>query len=190
MRALGLQHQRRYRRAHSRHADAVTASLVDSYTVAESLADVARTLRTFMKRNAIFALVCLLTASACGQQSPACAPIAMLPIPAVQLLYPVPNASGVSTNPGVLIYASSQTIPVTLRGGGLNVGTSATSVPHPLPQPIAPLLPGQRRFAVAHSVLATQTTYAVVVTLPEVESCGNGGTTRMVETTIAQFKTH
>jgi len=131
-------------------------------------------------------LFALLTAAlsdaftACNQQThPGCAlPIAL--IPSVQLLYPIPNSTGVADSTTVLVYnvgpgahTGGPQVPIMLSVGSASpTALSPTALPSPLPSPIAsPANPATGNFAVSLPALSHATTYSVTATVTE-EGCG------------------
>ena len=116
--------------------------------------------------------------------------------PAVQLLYPIPGATGVPVNIGVLVYrgtplgtpTSPASVPISLGvGPSPSITTEPTSVPSPLPSPAAtPDQPNGSVYAVALATLSPNTTYQVFAT-QNVGGCVKPGQT--VVTNIGTFAT-
>jgi hypothetical protein len=121
--------------------------------------------------------------------------------PAVELLYPIPGATGVPPNIGVLVYqgtyqgtplaqsTSPANVPIALGvTAPPSIGTPPTSVPSPFPSPAAtPYGPsGGSAYAVALPTLSPNTTYQVFAT-QNVGGCIEPGQT--VQSHIGSFTT-
>lgn len=121
--------------------------------------------------------------SSAPKTAPPCFVLDPIPRPLVLDVFPIPGATSVPDNVGVVIYASSQTVPITLVSGTTKIATQPTAVPSPLPSPAATQGPGFTEYAVSVPPLATATTYGIVASLTQ--DCAVGP----VEQTIATFST-
>lgn len=110
--------------------------------------------------------------SGCAQHSGVLCPQYEAIVPTAQQLYPVPGASAVPDTFGVLVYASTQAVPISLSTGSTSVPTQPVAVPSPLPSPIAtPIIPESRAYAVAVPPLAAHTTYGAIALEGLVTGC-------------------
>jgi hypothetical protein len=122
----------------------------------------------------IFAIV----ATGCGGGAPAPSPTTSPCIynppalPVLNLIYPMPGATGVPTDIGVLVYAGSENEAVDLEVGSTPFfSDGATIVPSPLPSPAATAGPGEQLYAVKIGALAANTKYTALWT-GELPTCG------------------
>jgi len=124
----------------------------------------------------------------CAREGPvACAPIPLPPSPFVQQLYPVPGSSGVADNLGLLVYASTESVPIQLVTGMTVVPTIPVVTPAVLPSPRAtPAIPGLQNFAVSVPPLQAATLYTTQSTLTFSDTCAPP---RRGEQSIATFST-
>ncbi len=106
--------------------------------------------------------------------------------PEVQELYPVPYSSAVPDQLGVVIYASTQSVPIVLQTGAASIATSPTALPSPLPSPAATPYSGFTEYAVSVTPLTAATTYAAVASVTEITGCGGHSPTQQQ---IATFTT-
>jgi hypothetical protein len=111
----------------------------------------------------VFAAAIALTTAGCANSGFGCPAFVPVPQP-VQLLYPLANASGVPANAGVILYAASPPVPITLSQGATSIATQPANLPSPLPSPMATPEPGLQVFAASVGPLSAHTTYAVIAT--------------------------
>jgi hypothetical protein len=111
--------------------------------------------------------------------------------PSVKLLYPLPGATGVPDDAGVLVYGTAQnylpatSVPIALRAGTASpIATVPTPVPNPYPSPAATGL--NSVYAVALPTLDGGTTYKVLATVSS-GNCYGPGT--LVQEPIGSFTT-
>ena len=108
----------------------------------------------------------------CGQHDGNSCPAFAAIVPQVQQLYPIPGASDVPDAIGVLVYGSTQTVPLILSSGVESVPTQPIGVPSPLPSPAAtPRFPDEGVYGVRLPVLKPQTTYSAIATVTFVSGC-------------------
>jgi hypothetical protein len=109
----------------------------------------------------------------------ACAGIA---IPYEQLLYPIPNATGVPTAAASLVFNGGLddgflVVLTPASGAALALGTFVAA-PSPLPSPMAtPQAAGGTLVSTPYTQLASATTYTVSYRLPESGACGDDSQT-------------
>ena len=143
------------------------------------------------RAGAAFALAAALLAAGCSQSTsgfiacPYSPEVALLP---TMLLYPIPGATSVPDDIGIVIYAGydgAGTITLAKTAAGPKVHAVATAVPSPLPSPIASPVDGDvPTFAAAFPPLDPASTYAVTF-----NSGGPSGACENPKTNLGTFST-
>jgi hypothetical protein len=136
---------------------------------------------------------------------PACGSKQYFPCPALlndvagpTLIYPIPNATGVPTTPGDLVFSSlplfpnvtTSLVPASAMSGvgALQLGAFIVA-PSPIPSPAASYGPSTRLYAVAYPSLAPKTTYNIQYSIAQSGPCPDEGMTSSGSfTTSYRFK--
>lgn len=130
--------------------------------------------RRLSRRSLIIVLASWSVLSGCSQSKEGVA-CAQLALEGPQLLFPIPNATGVPIAAGEFVFQGIPAVAELQSTNGVktDLGSTMTTSALPLPSPLASpaALDGTREF-VEHPTLMPATAYTVTFASPSLEACG------------------